>query len=290
MSSSGGSVALERPGEDDHVLAARVADVDRAERPARDGLVQLRELAGDRDLAVVAARRGEVVHACAGCGAVPRRSPPSVAPRRCRRADSSVPCRREGGSPRTRSATSADPEITSAVTAATGPGTADTRKPASSVARTSRSPGSEMPGVPASVTSATSSPATSVSSTSAMRLSSVCSLHTARRAALMPACWSSRPVRRVSSQHTSATLPRTSIARGARSPRLPIGVATRWRVGIGPGHASSSRTSMTSPTWSPHRSNAPASASMTVRAFHTGIPTRRRGIRTVFTTTPSSSR
>ena len=38
-----------------------------------------------------------------------------------------------------------------------------------------------------------------------MRLSSVCSLQTARRAALMPACWSSRPVRRVSSQQTSAT-------------------------------------------------------------------------------------
>ena len=43
----------------------------------------------------------------------------------------------------------------------------------------------------------------------------------------MPACCSSRPLRRVSSQHTRAAARIASIARGDRSPRLPIGVLTR---------------------------------------------------------------
>ncbi len=63
---------------------------------------------------------------------------------------------------------------------------------------------------------------------------------------------------------------------GARGKVAEVADRCRDEVegGGAPGHASSSRTSTTSPTWSPHRSNAPASASITVRAFHTGIPMR----------------
>src|SRR5215218_8555485 len=119
--------------------------------------------------------------------------------------------------------------MTSALTAAAGPGTVVTSWPASSTARTSRSPGSLIPGVPASVTTATSPPSPSTWSTSGMRAASVCSLHTANRVPAIPACWSNRPVRRVSSQHTRAAAASASRARGDRSPRLPIGVATRTR-------------------------------------------------------------
>jgi hypothetical protein len=47
------------------------------------------------------------------------------------------------------------PEIASAVRTADGPGTAVTRTPASTAAATSRYPGSETLGMPASVTSST---------------------------------------------------------------------------------------------------------------------------------------
>jgi hypothetical protein len=50
------------------------------------------------------------------------------------------------------------PDAASAVMAALGPGTGSTRNPFSIAARTSRSPGSEIVGVPASDTRATSSP------------------------------------------------------------------------------------------------------------------------------------
>ena len=41
-----------------------------------------------------------------------------------------------------------------------------------------------------------------------------------------PACWSRRPVRRVSSQQIASAAASASTARGDRSPRLPIGVPT----------------------------------------------------------------
>ena len=77
--------------------------------------------------------------------------------------------------------------MTNAMMNAVGPGTADTVWPASSTTRTSREPGSEMPGVPASVINVTVSPASSSDSTSRPRSVSVCSLHTASRTPLMPA-------------------------------------------------------------------------------------------------------
>ena len=62
------------------------------------------------------------------------------------------------------------PLVTNAAIAADGPGTTSTEKPCAVTARTRRSPGSEMPGVPASVTTATLSPARSRARTSPMRL------------------------------------------------------------------------------------------------------------------------
>ena len=59
-----------------------------------------------------------------------------------------------------------------------------------------------------------------------MQRRSVCSLQTASRFPVTPAAWSSRPVRRVSSQQISAAAASASIALGDRSPRLPIGVET----------------------------------------------------------------
>ena len=86
------------------------------------------------------------------------------------------PC--AAGTPRTRTGRSGSPLATSAVIAADGPGTTSTGWPASTAARTSRSPGSEMPGMPASVTTATRSPRSSRSSTPAIARTSVWSLTT----------------------------------------------------------------------------------------------------------------
>ena len=107
-----------------------------------------------------------------------------------------------------------------------------TLAPALIAACTRRSPGSEIPGVPASETTATSCPADNSSTTRLASRCSVCSLHTARARAVTPRCCSSRPVRRVSSQHTSADCSSVSRARGVMSPRLPIGVATSHRVPV----------------------------------------------------------
>ena len=92
----------------------------------------------------------------------------------------------------------------------------------------------------------------------------------------MPACCSSRPVRRVSSQQTSAAVgerldrPRRQVAEVADRRRDEDERGRRLTV-----VASSSRSSTTSPTCSPHRSNAPASASIThVRASAPATPTR----------------
>ena len=65
------------------------------------------------------------------------------------------------------------PLAVSAATSALGPGTDSTRKPAAIAALTTRSPGSLMPGLPASVTSATFSPRRSRSMISSLRLASL---------------------------------------------------------------------------------------------------------------------
>ena len=58
---AGGAIVDRGTLEHEDVLAARAADVDRAQRAAYDLLVQLGELAGDHDEPIVAARRPQVV-------------------------------------------------------------------------------------------------------------------------------------------------------------------------------------------------------------------------------------
>ena len=101
-------------------------------------------------------------------------------------------------------------------------------------------------------------------------------------------------MRRVSSQQIERGAgerldgPRRQVAevadrRGDQHQRPRPALSHRRRpLGVGP-----SRSSTTSPIDRPHRSNAPASASITHAAFGTGHPTRWRAMRTVLTTAPS---
>jgi hypothetical protein len=98
--------------------------------------------------------------------------------------------------------------------------------PRSIAARTSVKPGSLMPGVPPSVTTATSLPCSSSRSSFSPATASLWSWNGIWWVS-MPKCFSRTPVLRVSSAATRSTLFRTSIARAGMSPRLPIGVATR---------------------------------------------------------------
>src|SRR5262245_19104224 len=121
------------------------------------------------------------------------------------------------------------PEITSAVTAADGPGTTSTSIPASTHAATSRYPGSDSPGLPASVTTATFVPSRSRRTSSGTRSRSLPS-NSDSNLASMPNAARSRPVLRVSSHATRSTEARVARARSERSPRLPMGVPTRNSV------------------------------------------------------------
>ena len=102
----------------------------------------------------------------------------------------------------------------------------------------------------------------------------------------MPACGSSRPVRRVSSQQSRRVRQRRDGARRQVAEVADRGGDEHQRAG----HSPASRTSTTSPTRSPQRSNAPAWPRSPDRARHTGTPTRWRRIRTVLITTPSRRR
>ena len=122
------------------------------------------------------------------------------------------------------------PLITSAIVRADGPGIAETVMPAFSAALTSRSPGSLIPGVPASLTSATSVLSSNSATTRSHASCSVCSLMTMYFLPDRPRCCNNKPVRRVSSQQTTVTEPSVSMARCDMSLRLPIGVATSVSV------------------------------------------------------------
>ena len=107
--------------------------------------------------------------------------------------------------------------------------------PAAQAASTSRWPGSEMAGVPASVQSASSSPAARRSRMGPSRASSSKAGSERKGGAGWPRWAKSCRVRRVSSATTADARRSTSAARGERSPRLPIGVATTFRSpGTGP--------------------------------------------------------
>ena len=101
-----------------------------------------------------------------------------------------------------------------------------TVRPAARAAATRASPGSEMPGKPASLITATASPASRASSNWGMRPSWLC-WWKLTSLLLMPKPASNRPLRRVSSQAMRLAPSNTLRARGDRSPVLPIGVPTR---------------------------------------------------------------
>src|SRR5262245_16698566 len=121
------------------------------------------------------------------------------------------------------------PAAESAAATADGPGTGTTSMPAARASRTSRKPGSEMPGVPASVTRATEAPSASAFKICGPRASLLCSKYETV-GVWMSKCESSARVRRVSSQAISATSRSTRSARADTSSRLPMGVATTKRV------------------------------------------------------------
>ncbi len=138
------------------------------------------------------------------------------------------------------------PLTTRAATTDVGPGTTLTFSPAS------HRPGHEEcariadAGIPASLTTATVPPPARQESTRSTRDASLCPCTDSSRSpcappAAMPMAERSALVRRVSSQQTRSAVARTSRARGDRSPKLPIGVATRTKR---PGAAPSPQRSL----------------------------------------------
>ena len=158
------------------------------------------------------------------------RSSASRAATRRRRSD---PLR--GRKPSTTKRSVGRPLTVSAATTDEGPGTVVTTSPCAARRAATSAPGSEIPGVPASLTTATRAPAATAA---AIRSAPAASLwrcnDTSRSPAPMPRAESRARVRRVSSQKMSVASARTWRARGARSPRLPIGVATSTRRPVRP--------------------------------------------------------
>src|SRR5581483_7898418 len=180
------------------------------------------------------------------------------------------------------------PDTTSAASTALGPGTVDTSRSASTHARTRAWPGSETPGVPASVTYATTSPAAMRSTTRASACRSLWAWSaTSRPRAGTPACVSSARVRRVSSAAIRSASRSVSTARGDRSPRLPIGVATTTSRPATRARPPYSLISRTSSGRRDQRSNAPAGASTTKRARRTTRDIRHGRSDVMCSTTPS---
>ena len=102
---------------------------------------------------------------------------------------------------------------------ALGPGTTSTASPASRHARTSCSPGSDTPGMPASVTYATRLPERTASTIVCAPARSLCAwIARSRPAAGTPACVSNPRVRRVSSAAITSASRSTSTARATGRP------------------------------------------------------------------------
>ena len=80
-----------------------------------------------------------------------------------------------GRNPSKQNRSLASPEMASAVVTAEGPASAVTRTPASTASRVSRYPGSDTPGMPASVITSTVCPPSSTSSSSRARAASLAS-------------------------------------------------------------------------------------------------------------------
>ena len=111
------------------------------------------------------------------------------------------------------------------MTAAQQPGTPTTSIPASTAARMSSFPGSEMQGVPASVMTATLLPA-SISSTKYRALPYSLNLWLETSLLRISSLFNSTIERRVSSAAMMSTVERISRPRGDMSRELPMGVAT----------------------------------------------------------------
>ena len=122
------------------------------------------------------------------------------------------------------------PLITSAVSGALAPGSTVYLAPAAMHPATNASPGSLMPGIPASLTKAIASPESTRSAISSARCLSLCSWQ-AISGFFIPRCVISSRVLRVSSQYTALMPFSVSIVRSVMSDRLPIGVAQRYSMG-----------------------------------------------------------
>ena len=260
-----------RATEHDHALAARLVVAERVpnrrERTAPDLLVQLRELTGQGDRPVRAAGGFEVAERREH---PPRRlvdAPRCGAPSRSAAMRSARDRPLRGRNPSNTNRSLGNPDSTSAVVAASGPGTTSTAAPAATQARTRCAPGSLMPGMPASVTNATRDPS----------CTSVDDPGGARR--LVVGRHRSQPSRRgdarVGEERARApgVLARDDVGGGQHLDRTRREVAEvpdrrpdeyqRTRllvVSAPPAHGRSSRWS---PGRSPQRANAPASASRT---------------------------
>ena len=123
--------------------------------------------------------------------------------------------------------------------------------------------------MPASVTTAMVRPASSSASTLRVAADSVWSLTTSSFGFATPACSSSRPVRRVSSQAI-----RSAVGERLDGPRRELGEVSDRRRDEDERGSGHSTTSSCWPTLRFQRANAPASASTTERAEKHGSPTR----------------
>ena len=129
-----------------------------------------------------------------------------------------------GRKPSKQNRSTGSPETASAVSTAEGPGTAMTSTPASRAAATSRYPGSDTLGIPASVTSSTRSPASIASTSDGVRAVSLPSKYeTTRPVTVTPSSRVSRPSRRVSSAATTSAVASSCASRGEASSTRPIG-------------------------------------------------------------------
>ena len=185
-----------RPVDHDRELAAQLVELELAEHAAQHGLVALRELARERHAprAEGGAQVGERLR-----GAVGRLVQHERSGKRRERGELARALRAAGASRKPANANGrvAKPLATSAASSADGPGTGTTAAPASSAARTKRSPGSETSGVPASETSAIRAPRASRSSSSGTRRASLCACSETRGVAISKRWHSTRRVARV---------------------------------------------------------------------------------------------
>ena len=130
-----------------------------------------------------------------------------------------------GRNPPKKKASLGNPEPTSAVRTALGPGRTVTESPRSRQARMRRNPGSDIPGMPASVTSAMDLPPAISSTNAAVRETSLCSCKLS--IGFLMLWWSRSTLEwRVSSAATRSASFKACRARSVMSCKFPIGVGT----------------------------------------------------------------